>query len=66
LDWNIDGGIWCTAPGAFLFDAGLAKSFSLIQDKLDLQFRVDAFNLFNHPNFGAQALNIVLNATNFG
>jgi hypothetical protein len=53
-------------PGAFFFDAGLAKSFSLIQDKLNLQFRADAFNLFNHPNFGPQGLNIVLNASNFG
>jgi hypothetical protein len=53
-------------PGAFFFDAGLAKSFSVIQDKLTLQFRADAFNLFNHPNFGPEALNIVSNASNFG
>lgn len=53
-------------PGAFFFDAGLAKSFSVIEDKLTLQFRADAFNLFNHPNFGPEALNIVINASNFG
>ena len=53
-------------PGAFFFDAGLAKAFQIIHDKLTLQFRADAFNLFNHPNFGIPALDIVLNASNFG
>ena len=53
-------------PGAFFFDAGLAKTFPIVQDKLTLQFRADAFNLFNHPNFGIPALDIVLNASNFG
>ncbi len=52
--------------GAFYLDAGLAKTFSITRDQLKLQFRADAFNLFNHPNFGPQALNIVLNASNFG
>ena len=53
-------------PGAFFFDAGLGKSFPIIQDKLTLKFRADAFNLFNHPNFGIPKLDIVLNASNFG
>jgi hypothetical protein len=53
-------------PGAFFFDAGLAKDFSILEDKLTLKFRADAFNLFNHPNFGPPALNIVTNASNFG
>jgi len=53
-------------PGAFFFDAGLAKDFSIVEDKLTLKFRADAFNLFNHPNFGPPALNIVTNASNFG
>ncbi len=54
------------SAGAFYFDAGLAKNFSIIKDQLTLQFRADAFNLFNHPNFGPQALNIVTDASNFG
>ena len=53
-------------PGAFFFDAGLEKIFPIIRDKITLQFRADAFNLFNHPNFGPPALDIVLNASNFG
>ncbi len=53
-------------PGAFFFDAGLAKTFPIIAEKLNLQFRADAFNLFNHPNFGPPALDIVNNASNFG
>ena len=53
-------------PGAFFFDAGLAKTFAIIREQLTLQFRADTFNLFNHPNFGPQNLNIVSNASNFG
>jgi hypothetical protein len=53
-------------PGAFFFDAGLAKTFSVIRDKVTLEFRADAFNLFNHPNFGPLALSIVKNASTFG
>jgi hypothetical protein len=53
-------------PGAFFFDAGLGKKFPVIADKLNLNFRADAFNLFNHPNFGTGALNIVANASQFG
>ncbi len=53
-------------PGAFFFDAGLAKTFSMASDRLNLLFRADAFNLFNHPNFGPPALNIVTNASAFG
>jgi hypothetical protein len=53
-------------PGAFFFDAGLGKKFPIIEDKLNLQFRADAFNVFNHPNFGPLNMNIVTNASQFG
>ncbi len=53
-------------PGAFYLDAGLGKTFPIIEDKLNLFFRADAFNLFNHPNFSPLNLNIVTNASNFG
>ncbi len=63
-------------PGAFYFDAGLGKRFPILDNKLNLMFRADAFNLFNHPNFaipggltGASppnGINIVTNGSSFG
>jgi hypothetical protein len=53
-------------PGAFFLDAGLGKKFPILENKLNLQFRADAFNVFNHPNFGTLNLNIVTNASQFG
>ena len=53
-------------PGAFYLDAGLAKTFPIMENRLSLHFRADAFNLFNHANFGPPALSIVTNASNFG
>jgi hypothetical protein len=53
-------------PGAFFFDAGLAKTFPILVDKLDLKFRADAYNVFNHPVFSAPSINTVGNAGNFG
>lgn len=39
-------------PQYFNMDAGLAKNFAIIPSKeVHLQFRADAFNVFNHPNF---------------
>ena len=32
-------------------DASLARTF-VFRERYNLQFRVDAFDLFNHPNFG--------------
>jgi hypothetical protein len=61
-------------PGAFYFDAGLQKTFPLVE-RTYLIFRADAFNVFNHPNFSSvnpynspvsPDLNIVTNASNFG
>lgn len=64
------------SAGAFFFDAGLGKTFPILENnKLNLIFRADAFNLFNHPNFGPPGgtnveglagLNIVTEASNFG
>jgi hypothetical protein len=38
-------------PGYFDMDMGVGKAFPLRGDTLALRFRVDAFNVFNHPNF---------------
>lgn len=38
-------------PQYFNMDLGVGKTFPMITDKLNLKFRADAFNSFNHPNF---------------
>jgi hypothetical protein len=53
-------------PGGAYLDTGLQKVFPIIENKVNLQFRADFFNLFNHPVFGTPALNIVGNASQFG
>ena len=57
-------------PGAANLDMGLAKIFPIIPSKnVNLTFRADAFNIFNHPNFanpGGSVPDIVNNASPFG
>jgi len=38
-------------PGFADLDLGLGKTFPIYKEKVNLKFRVDAFNAFNHPNF---------------
>jgi len=46
-------------------DLALVKNFPLWSEKYHLQFRTEAYNAFNHPNFALpSAINI--NGTNFG
>jgi hypothetical protein len=47
-----------TAPGLANWDFSLQKVFT-IKERLRTQFRVDAFNLFNHPQF--TGINNILN-----
>jgi carboxypeptidase family protein/TonB-dependent receptor-like protein len=48
---------------AWQVDLALRRRFTLTE-KLNLQFRAEAFNLLNHPNFGA--INTTLTSTTFG
>src|SRR6266496_6478808 len=48
---------------AWQVDVALRRQFKL-SERLQLQFRAEAFNLFNHPNFGSVQTNI--SAGNFG
>jgi hypothetical protein len=50
-------------PGLWRFDANLSKSVKLTEAK-SLQFRLDATDVFNHPEPATPVLDI--NATNFG
>jgi len=48
---------------AWQIDLALRRQFR-ITEKLNLQFRAEAFNIFNHPNFGT--IQTSLTAANFG
>jgi hypothetical protein len=41
---------WLYYPGYIDFDMSLQKDFA-VRERLHFQFRADAFNIFNHPNF---------------
>jgi len=45
-------------PGLINMDIALAKHFKLFNEKLDAELRMDAFNVFNHTNFGNPDTNI--------
>ena len=56
---GLESGVnWLYAPGLVNFDVALEKQFS-IKERVRLQFRFDAFNVFNHANF--PTLNTTLN-----
>jgi hypothetical protein len=44
-----------TGPGYWNVDLGLAKNFYVIDDRKYVTFRIEAFNVFNHPNFALGA-----------
>jgi hypothetical protein len=44
-------------PNFFNADFGLAKNFPIYGDRVKADFRADAFNALNHPNFGLPASN---------
>ena len=45
-------------PGRVNTDLALSKHFRLFGEKLDAEFRVDAFNIFNHAGFSTPDTNI--------
>jgi hypothetical protein len=56
---NVGRGI-LYAPGTNQFDLSAVKNFA-ITERFRLQFRADAFNAFNHPQFGFPASSIKVN-----
>src|SRR5207249_4461590 len=50
-------------PKAMLFDMNLVKRFQITETK-QFEFRIDAVNILNHPNFAAPNVNI--DNTDFG
>jgi hypothetical protein len=51
------------APGAWQIDMGVSKRL-LLTERLQLQFRTDIFNIFNHPQYGSP--NADVSAKGFG
>jgi Carboxypeptidase regulatory-like domain/TonB dependent receptor len=49
-----------TGPGFSNFDLALIKD-TKVTERVSVQFRVDAFDLFNHPNFGQPSPNVGTN-----
>jgi len=49
-------------------DLGVAKTFPLVGERYHLQFRADAFNVFNHPNlqFAKSGPQNSIDTTTFG
>lgn len=45
-------------PGFYSFDMGLGKTFPIYEDRVNLKFRCDAFNVFNHPSFSTPLTDI--------
>ena len=42
-------------PGYWNLDLGISKNFYVIDDRKYVTFRIEAFNVVNHPNFAIQA-----------
>jgi hypothetical protein len=51
-------------PGFWNFDAALSKTFP-IHENLNLEFRAEGFNLFNHHNLFLQEVNNEVSSNNF-
>jgi Carboxypeptidase regulatory-like domain len=58
--WNFPG---LYGPGVFNMDIGLVKAFRLTE-KLEMQLKMDAFNLLNNMSWGDPSTNV--NSSNFG
>jgi hypothetical protein len=53
------------SPGTERIDLGLLKNFA-ISERINLQMRAEAFNLFNHTNFGASGGGVGENGIDVG
>ena len=53
------------SPGTERIDLGLLKNFA-ITERVNLQMRAEAFNLFNHTNFGASGGGVGANGIDVG
>jgi hypothetical protein len=42
---------WLFQPGLINFDMSLQKEIAVVKERMHVQLRIDAFNVFNHANF---------------
>lgn len=56
---------FCAGPNFFTDDFSIQKTWK-VGERVNLQFRMDAFNFFNHPNFAPNANGNPLGAVNCG
>ncbi|MEO8368089.1 MAG: hypothetical protein ABI806_02660 [Candidatus Solibacter sp.] len=60
---GLESGInYLNAPGVVNFDIAAQKEFSFKEGRIKFQFRVDAFNAFNHTNFTGYNATLNFNA----
>ena len=52
-------------PGFFNIDSGLFRTFA-IKERFNLQFRAEALNLLNHPNFAFSSNQSDISSSSFG
>lgn len=58
VGFKIGGRNTLRGPGYFNTDIGLGKTFPVYREGVNLQFRADAFNALNHPNFEIPSENV--------
>jgi len=56
---------YCSGPGFVSDDFSIQKTWK-VAERVNLQFRLDAFNLFNHPNFNPNSSNNAIGSVNCG
>jgi len=54
-----------TGPGVFAMDAALFKE-TRIHENYSIELRMEALNVFNHPNFMVSSANLAINSPQFG
>ncbi len=63
--WGDLGRNIARGPGDYELDTALEKKIPLVAERVNLKFRAEAFNLFNHPMFANPAANFS-SASSFG
>lgn len=66
IGFNIGSRNNLRGPQYFDMDMGIGKNIPITSDRVRMQFRTDAFNVFNHPNFSTPCTDITNSTCLFG